>query len=75
MTNGILLKVFALVAYTLAMLGGAFGISYAVFEWRDEGAPSDCDLARETYYQGFITPDVDSADMEVLFEYLQENCQ
>ena len=27
--------------YTLALLGGAFGISYAVFEWRDDSAVSE----------------------------------
>ena len=30
------LKAVAFVLYTLALLGGAFGISYAVFEWRDD---------------------------------------
>ena len=35
MTIRISLKVAAFVAYTVALLGGAFGISYAVFEWRD----------------------------------------
>ena len=37
MTINIPLKAFAFVAYTLALLGGAFGISYAVFEWRGDG--------------------------------------
>ncbi len=35
MTIRISLRVAAFVVYTLALLGGAFGISYAVFEWRD----------------------------------------
>ena len=40
MTVHISLKAVAFVVYTLALLGGAFGISYAVFEWRhdDEAA-------------------------------------
>ncbi len=36
MTIRIPLRVVAFVVYTLALLGGAFGISYAVFEWRDD---------------------------------------
>ena len=35
MTIHISLRVAAFGIYTLALLGGAFGISYAVFEWRD----------------------------------------
>jgi len=35
MTINIPLKAVAFVLYTLALLGGAFGISYVVFEWRD----------------------------------------
>ena len=38
MTINIPLKAVAFVVYTLALLGGAFGISYAVFEWRHEDA-------------------------------------
>ena len=38
MTINIPLKAVAFVLYTLALLGGAFGISYAVFEWRDTGS-------------------------------------
>lgn len=36
MTINIPLKAVAFIIYTLALLGGAFGISYAVFEWRDD---------------------------------------
>lgn len=36
MTIRISLRVAAFVVYTLALVGGAFGISYAVFEWRDD---------------------------------------
>ena len=39
MTINIPLKAVAFVVYTLALLGGAFGISYAVFEWRDDDNP------------------------------------
>ena len=35
MTIRISLRAVAFVVYTLALLGGAFGISYAVFEWQD----------------------------------------
>ena len=38
MTINIPLKAVAFVLYTLALLGGAFGISYAVFEWRHDEA-------------------------------------
>ena len=37
MTINIPLKAVAFVVYTLALLGGAFGVSYAVFEWRGNG--------------------------------------
>lgn len=43
MTIRISLRVAAFVVYTLALLGGAFGISYAVFEWRDD-EPTGVDL-------------------------------
>ncbi len=36
MTIRISLRAVAFIVYTLALLGGAFGISYAVFEWRDD---------------------------------------
>ncbi len=36
MTIRISLRVVAFVVYTLALLGGAFGISYGVFEWRHD---------------------------------------
>ena len=35
MTIRLSLRAVAFVVYTVALLGGAFGISYAVFEWRD----------------------------------------
>ena len=44
------LKAVAFVVYTLALFGGAFGISYAVFEWRDGGS-SECNIARKTFYE------------------------
>ena len=44
MTIRISLRVVAFVVYTLALLGGAFGISYAVFEWRDD-EPTGVDLS------------------------------
>lgn len=34
------LRVVAFALYTLVLLGAAFGISYAVFEWRDEDEPT-----------------------------------
>ncbi len=36
MTVNISLRFVLFVLYTAALLGGAFGISYAVFEWRDD---------------------------------------
>lgn len=36
MTIHIPLRAVAFIVYTLALLGGAFGLSYAVFEWRDD---------------------------------------
>ncbi len=36
MTIRIPLRFLLFVLYTTALLGGAFGISYAVFEWRDD---------------------------------------
>ena len=36
MTFHISLRFVLFVVYTLALLVGAFGISYAVFEWRDD---------------------------------------
>jgi hypothetical protein len=33
-------RVLALALYTLVLLGAAFGISYVVFEWRDEDEPT-----------------------------------
>ena len=74
MTIRVSLRAVAFVVYTLALLGGAFGISYAVFEWRDDGA-SECDLARRSYFEGFITPNVDRDGMTALYEFLQENCE
>ena len=44
MTINIPFKAVAFVLYTLALLGGAFGISYAVFEWRDD-EPIGIDLS------------------------------
>ena len=41
MTINIPLKAVAFVVYTLALLGGAFGISYAVFEWRHDADEKD----------------------------------
>ncbi len=41
MTIRIPLKAVAFVLYTLALLGGAFGISYAVFEWQDDDGAFD----------------------------------
>ncbi len=41
MTVRISLKAIAFVVYTLALLGGAFGISYAVFEWRHDDEAFD----------------------------------
>ena len=40
MTINIPLKAVAFVLYTLALLGGAFGISYAVFDWRHDDEAS-----------------------------------
>ncbi len=36
--------------YTVAVLAGAFGISYAVFEWRDGDGASDSDITIESLY-------------------------
>ena len=42
MTIRLSLRAVAFVVYTLALLGAAFGISYAVFEWRhDDGGAGD----------------------------------
>lgn len=50
MTIHIPVKFLLFVLYTAAVLGGAFGISYAVFEWRhdDEAAASDSGLTFES---------------------------
>ncbi len=47
MTINIPLKAVAFVLYTLALLGGAFGISYAVFEWRDDDEAFDASAIEE----------------------------
>ena len=48
MTVHISLQAVAFVVYTLAILGGAFGISYGVFEWRDNDERADAnEVARE----------------------------
>ena len=44
MTINISLRFVLFVVYTLALMGGAFGISYAVFEWRDD-EPTGVDLS------------------------------
>ena len=44
MTVRIPLRALLLILYSAAMLGGAFGISYAVFEWRDD-VPTGIDLS------------------------------
>ena len=44
MTVRIPLRALLLILYSAAMLGGAFGISYAVFEWRDD-KPTGVDLS------------------------------
>ncbi len=41
MTIRIPFKAVVFVVYTRALLGGAFGISYAVFEWRDDDETFD----------------------------------
>lgn len=48
MTLHIPVKFMLFVLYTCALLGGAFGISYAVFEWRDDGGGSDSGLTLES---------------------------
>ena len=40
MTIQILVRFVLAILYTAAVLGGAFGISYAVLEWRDAGGGS-----------------------------------
>ena len=53
------------VLYTAALLGGAFGISYAVFEWRDGETADTIQL------QSSPTPQVDPAQCQAavaLFE-------
>jgi hypothetical protein len=45
MTIRISLRVVAVIVYTLAILGGAFGISYGVFEWRHNDAAPVTDSA------------------------------
>jgi len=74
-TIRISLRVVAFVVYTLALLGGAFGISYAVFEWRDDGGPSDCDIVKQTFWQGIVTPGVDPEALQIIIKYLEENCE
>jgi len=41
MTAGVARIAIAFAVYTLALLGAAFGIAYAVFEWQDEGPGLD----------------------------------
>lgn len=48
MTIRIPLRALLFVLYTAAVLGGAFGISYAVFEWREDGGESDGSLTLES---------------------------
>ena len=65
MTNRIPVKFLLFVLYTVALLGGAFGISYAVFEWRDG------DTADTIQLQPSPTPEVDPAQCQAavaLFE-------
>ncbi len=41
------------IVYTLALLGGAFGISYAAYEWQHDDAAERCEAALEAadYYK------------------------
>ena len=48
MTIRIPAQFIAFVVYTVALLGGAFGISYAVFEWRDDEVESDGTITLES---------------------------
>ena len=47
MTINISLRFVLFVVYTLALVGGAFGISYAVFEWRDDDEGFDASAIEE----------------------------
>ena len=49
MTFNISLRFILFVAYTLALMGGAFGISYAVFEWRDDDGAFDASAIEERF--------------------------
>lgn len=40
------LRAVAFIIYTLAILGGAFGISYGVFEWRDDEGSDTSSIER-----------------------------
>jgi len=58
-------KFLLFVLYTAALLGGAFGISYAVFEWRDG------ETAETNQSQPSPTPGIDAAGCQAavaLFE-------
>lgn len=48
MTIRIPLRLVLFILYTAAVLGGAFGISYAVFEWREDDGGSDSGLTLES---------------------------
>lgn len=46
MTIHIPVKLLLFVLYTVAILGGAFGISYAVFQWREDDGGLAADVER-----------------------------
>ena len=62
MTIRLSLRAVAFVVYTLALLGAAFGISYAVFEWRDGDGARDTSAIEQRIHEleGKVSADSDA---------------
>ena len=66
MTIHISLRFLLFVLYTTALLGGAFGISYAVFEWRGGNVDSPAVFrCWEDAWERFVENDKDAPDAEI----------
>jgi len=57
MTILIPLRALLFILYTAAILGGAFGISYAVFEWREDDGGSASDTTLESLDERIVKLD------------------
>jgi hypothetical protein len=60
MTVHVPVRLVFFVLYSAAILVGAFGISYGVFEWRDDGEGSATELAALDYRISFVRDNFNS---------------